>query len=285
MSACTLSHVGSPSANIFYVYQYTQPVWYCQEICGIVGKEMEGMIMNYVLDVHSHTIASGHAYSTMREMARAAKDKGLELLGITEHAMAMPWTCGDYYFENMKMVDRHMEGIDLLLGTEVNILDFDGNVDMKERILRQMDLVIASMHVPCIKSGTMEENTRAYQKVMENPYVDIIGHPEDARFPVDFEALVCAAKDHRVLLEVNNNSLDARCNRENGRENYSIMLEYCKKYQAPVIVNSDSHVDQLVGRHEEAYELLREIDFPEELVVNRSVAELKKYLHKFNGAK
>ena len=57
--------------------------------------------MNYVLDVHTHTIASGHAYNTMREMAKAASEKGLELLGITEHAMAMPGTCHEYYFQNL----------------------------------------------------------------------------------------------------------------------------------------------------------------------------------------
>ena len=237
--------------------------------------------MKYVLDVHTHTIASGHAYSSMREMARAAKEKGLELLGITEHAKTMPWTCGAFYFQNLKMVDRRMEGIDLLLGVELNIIDFDGTIDMGEKTLSQMDIAIASMHVPCLKSGTIEENTRAYLNVMKNPMIDIIGHPDDARFPVDYKALVEGVKETGKLLEVNNNSLDPRCNREHGRENYITMLNYCKEYQVPVVVNSDSHVDQLVGRHEEAYGLLEEIGFPEELVVNRSVAELKKYLHRF----
>ena len=237
--------------------------------------------MKYVLDVHTHTIASGHAYSTMREMARAAKEKGLELLGITEHGTTMPGTCFDYYFKNLKMVDRHMEGIELLLVVELNIIDLDGNVDMEEETLSEMDVAIASMHIPCLKSGTKEENTRAYQKVMRNPSVDIIGHPDDARFPVDFKQLVESAKEYGKLLEVNNNSLDPRCNRENGRENYIIMLNYCKEYRVPIVVNSDSHVDQLVGRHEEAYDLLEEIDFPKELVVNRSAEELKKHLHRF----
>lgn len=233
--------------------------------------------MKHVLDVHTHTLVSGHAYSTMREMARAASNKGLELLGITEHAPAMPGTCHELYFRNLKMVERHMEGIDLMLGVELNILDFEGTVDMKEDLMSKMDIVIASMHVPCIKSGTMEENTRAYLNVMKNPYVDIIGHPEDARYPVDFKELVYAAKEHGKLLEVNNNSLDARCTRQGGRENYLKMLELCREYDQPIIVNSDAHVDQLVGRHEAAYAILDEIGFPEELVVNRSVAELKKY--------
>lgn len=124
--------------------------------------------MNYVLDVHTHTIASGHAYNTMREMAKAASEKGLELLGITEHAMAMPGTCHEYYFQNLKMVEREMYGIELLLGSEVNILDSLGNVDLEENIRKKMDIIIASLHIPCMKPATREENTQAYIEVMKN---------------------------------------------------------------------------------------------------------------------
>ncbi len=237
--------------------------------------------MKHVLDVHTHTIVSGHAYSSMREMAKAAKERGLKLLGITEHGCKMPGTCHELYFRNLKMVMRHMEGVELMLGVELNILDFDGTVDMKPELLEKMDIAIASLHVPCIKSGTMEENTRAYLHVLKNPYVDIIGHPEDARYPVDFEALVYTAKEEGKLLEVNNNSLDPRCTRQGGRENYLKMLEFCKIYEQPIVVNSDAHVDQLVGKHEDAYGILDEISFPEELVVNRSVLELKKFLRNY----
>ena len=65
--------------------------------------------MNYVLDVHTHTIASGHAYNTMREMAKAAADKGLELLGITEHAMAMPGTCLCIFFSRSRFYTGNMK--------------------------------------------------------------------------------------------------------------------------------------------------------------------------------
>lgn len=237
--------------------------------------------MEYVLDVHTHTLASGHAYSTMREMAQAAADKGLELLGITEHAMSMPWTCGDFYFQNLRMVEREMCGIELLLGSEVNIMDFDGTVDMPAKMMEGLDIIIASMHPPCVKSGTKEENTRAYLRAMQNPLVDIIGHPDDGRFPVDFKELVEGAKEYDCVLELNNNSLDSRCTRTGGWDNYREMLTYCKAYQVPVICNSDAHTEQLVGHHTEGYQLLEEIGFPEELVMNCSVAALKKHLRKF----
>ncbi|WP_099468770.1 phosphatase [Konateibacter massiliensis] len=234
--------------------------------------------MKYVLDSHSHTLASGHAYNTIREMACAAKEKGLELLAITEHAPQMPGTCHDFYFSNLKVVNRQMCGVELLLGVELNILDTDGNIDLSEDLLKQMDIVIASMHTPCYALGTMEENTRAYLNVMKNPYVNIIGHPDDSRYPVDMEALVLGAKKHGVLLELNNSSLNPMGARQNARGNDIEMLELCKKHGVSIVIGSDAHTDSDVGRHDLALELIEELNFPEELIVNRSVDELKKYL-------
>lgn len=128
-----------------------------------------------VMDLHTHTIASGHAYNTLREMAKAAADRGLEILGITEHAPMMPGTCHNYYFHNLKTVPRELYGIRLFLGAELNILNPQGEVDLNEAELRGMDIGIASLHLPCMKPGTREENTSAYLNAMKNPYVNIIG--------------------------------------------------------------------------------------------------------------
>ena len=152
--------------------------------------------MKYVLDSHTHTTASGHAYSTLHEMVRAAKEKGLELIGITEHSMAMPGTCHEYYFMNMRILPRTMYGIEVMHGAEVNIMDYQGNLDMEEYLLKTMDVVIASLHHPCPKSGSREENTAAMIGAMKIPYVNIIGHPDDSRYPLDYLALVQAAKEY-----------------------------------------------------------------------------------------
>lgn len=239
--------------------------------------------MRDILDVHTHTLASGHAYNTMREMAKADSEKGLEILGITEHAVSMPGTCGAFYFENLKMVERSMYGVELLLGAEVNIMDYEGRVDMEDSTMKKMDMVIASLHIPCIKPGTREENTQTCLEVMKNPYVNIIGHPDDGRYPIDYLALVQAAKEYGVLLEVNNNSLDPRCTRQGGEENIRTMLKYCREYEVPVVANSDAHTDTLVGFHKYAFEIFRDMKFPEELIVNRSGAELKKYVNKYRN--
>lgn len=163
--------------------------------------------MRDVLDLHTHTLASGHAYSTINEMIQAAKDKGLKMLGITEHAPEMPGSCSSMYFVNFRVLPRERDGLTVLFGAELNIVDYEGHVDLPEEMLRGLDLVIASLHTPCIRPGTREENTRAYLKAMENPCLNIIGHPDDARYPIEYRPIVERAKERGILLEVNNSSL------------------------------------------------------------------------------
>lgn len=234
--------------------------------------------MKYVLDTHSHTIASGHAYSTIREMAKSASNKGLELISLTEHAPTMPGTAHDFYFMNLRVIDREMYDVKLLMGVELNILDKEGKVDLSRGLLKKMDIAVASMHTPCYTSGSAEENTQAYIHVMENPYVHIIGHPDDSRYPVDYEELARQAKKSHTLLEVNNSSLTPGCSRENSEENTVKLLKYCMKYETSITIGSDAHIDTMVGNHQYAKAVLESVDFPEELVVNRSVKELKKFV-------
>ena len=241
--------------------------------------------MKNVLDSHAHTIASGHAYNTIYEMAQTAADKGLELLALTEHSMAMPGTCHEFYFLNLKVLPRQMFGIEVLFGTEVNIMDYEGKLDMQQGLLEKMDVVVASLHIPCIKPGTETENTRAYIKSMENPAVNIIGHPDDGRYPVNFDELVAAAKENHVLLELNISSLNPAGSRKDPIPSDRKMLELCRKYQTPIIINSDSHCAADVGCHQYADKLLEETGFPEELIVNRSVEEYKKYINRFTALK
>lgn len=231
-----------------------------------------------VLDTHSHTLASGHAYSTIRENALAASESGLELLAITEHAPQMPGSCHLMYFLNLKVVHRQMYGVELLMGAELNILDAEGHVDLDGSVLRRLDIAIASLHTPCIQPGSREYNTEACIRAMKTPHIHILGHPDDGRYPLDYRAIVQCAREQRVLLELNNSSLRPDGSRENTRAMNLELLPLCMEYQVPIVIGSDAHVDADVGRHDLALGLLEEIGFPEELVVNRSVEELKKHL-------
>lgn len=235
--------------------------------------------MKLVLDTHAHTIVSGHAYSTIREMAKMASEKGLEAISLTEHAPTMPGTCGLFYFQNLKVVPRIMEGVRLFLGAELNILNENGEVDLPQEVIEKLDICIASIHPPCYKGAvTKDAIMSAYMKAMENPAVKIIGHPDDSRFPVDYERLVLKAKETNTLLEINNSSLTPGGFRLDTRKNDIKMLEYCKKYGVRVSAGSDAHIDVDLGNFKYVLDVLKETDFPEELVVNRSVSELEKAL-------
>ncbi|MEE1085712.1 MAG: phosphatase [Schaedlerella sp.] len=238
--------------------------------------------MKFIADTHTHSLASGHAYSTIREMASAAADKGLKMLALTEHAPELPGTCGLYYFMNFDVIPRKLYGVEMLFGAEVNIMNPEGKLDLPHKVYQDLDIVIASIHPPCYGMGhSIEENTQAYVNVMKNPYVNIIGHPDDGRFPVDYEVLVKTAKETGTLLELNNSSLRPASFREGGRENMKIMLDLCKKYEVMVTTGSDAHVDADVGRFCYVQEMLDFCNFPEELIVTTDIEKLKLYLNRF----
>ena len=154
-----------------------------------------------------------------------------------------------------------------------------GEVDLSVKELKEMDIAIASMHAPCYKGAMDKESiTRAYIHAMENPYVDIIGHPDDSRFPVDYERLVRTAKETGTLLEVNNSSLRPTSFRQNAWENMCRMLELCRQYGARIVLGTDSHVDQTIADYARTEELLKETGFPEELIANTSLEGLKALL-------
>ena len=236
--------------------------------------------MKIELDMHTHTIASGHAFSTLQEMARAGADRGLKLLGITEHTSGIPGTCDPIYFRNLHVVPRQMYGIELMLGAEINILDSKGNIDADEELMRRLDIRVAGIHSLCYTSGTMEENTEGMIKVIRNPYIQIISHPGDGTAKLDFEPIVLAAKEHYTLLEINNSSLKPTRNKVDARENNRKILDLCKKYEVQVILGSDAHISFDIANYEYLYALLQQTEFPEELIVNRNVEMFKNYLKK-----
>ncbi len=228
--------------------------------------------MKYALDVHTHTIASGHAYSTLMENAKAASEKGIKVLGTTEHGITMPHSPHIWYFHNYKVLPRELYGVTMLYGTEANIIDYDGNLDMDDVTLDIMDIVIASIHDAVYKVGNIEENTNAFINTMESSKVDIIGHVGNPDVPVDFEKIVKNALKNDVLIEINNSSFTT--SRIGSDSNCKEIALLCKKYNAKLIINSDAHFCTRIGEFTEAVKMLESIDFPEELIINKDPNEL-----------
>lgn len=223
----------------------------------------------YKLDVHTHTVASGHAYSTVTENAAFAAKKGMELIGVSDHAPKMPGSAGYLHFLNLKVLPEYIEGIRVLKGIELNIMDSAGKVDMKNGILKRLDYAIASLHIPCIDPMDVDECTLTFINTIKNPYINIIGHPGDPRYPFDIKTVVSCARDNNTLLEINNSSFAKGNSRQGGESIVIEILEECKRQSMPVILGSDAHYHSYVGGFDNIYPLLEQVNFPAELVINR----------------
>lgn len=238
----------------------------------------QGESMKTRLDVHTHTVASGHGYSTIQEMAKAAAGLGLTILGITEHGPGIPGTCHPIYFRNLICVPRELYGVRLMLGAELNILNTLGELDLDEEYLRMLDLRIAGIHSVCWQGGTREENTAGVVNAMRNPYVQIISHPGDGSALLDFEQLVLTSKETHTLLEINNHSLHPARHKAEARPNNLELLRLAKKHQVPVILGSDAHFSTMIAQYDQLLPLLQETAFPDELIVNYDTKRFSEYL-------
>lgn len=233
----------------------------------------------YDSDIHTHTIASGHgSHATITDMAKAAAVKGLRLLGISDHGPATPGGGKPSYFRGLAQAPKKRCGMEMLYGAEVNILDQEGMLDLDDGILKHLDYAIASMHPGVMAPGTMQENTQAYIAAVKNPYVQMIGHCDDPRYPVDYHALFEAAVKYHAVFEINAASLRPDGYRGDTRKNNLTILHLCKHCNYPVVLSSDSHGTGQIGDFSSISELLQLAEMPENLILNTDCRVLKKFL-------
>ncbi len=232
--------------------------------------------MNIVADLHTHTLVSTHAFATLNEMIARAKEIGYKAMAVTDHAIAMPDAPHEWYFSNVTSLPQDMgDGFVLLRGVEANVVEENGGLDMEQELFQKLDWVIASLHRKCIRTMNEEEATHLWLKVAENPYVDMIGHSEERRWKYDYDRVVPVFAQNHKVVELNANSPRVRGGNE---ENLRQLMLSCKRHGAKIALNSDAHSTYALGDLGWALELLEELDFPEELVVNSSVARLKEEL-------
>ncbi|WP_457943069.1 phosphatase [Caproiciproducens sp. LBM24188] len=238
--------------------------------------------MNIIADTHTHTIASTHAYSTLQEMVHAAAMKKLYAVAITDHGIAMPGAPGKWYFHNMRILPHRLEGVLLLRGVETNLIDYEGTIDLEPDCVNDIDWVIASIHGVCMpeQKPTVELVTNAWLNVAKNRYVRVIGHCGMADYPFDYERVIPEFGRNGKLVEMNEGTFVSR---STSVPNCKKIMELCKKHGVPIIVNSDAHFSTQVGCFKNSLKLLQEIDFPEELVVNSSVARFQQYVKQYTG--
>lgn len=238
--------------------------------------------MNMTADLHVHTVASGHAYSTILEMAKAAKARGLKVIAVTDHGPAMPGGPHPYYFGNLRSVPDTIGGVRILRGVEANILDPSGSLDLGDACLSGLDFVAAGIHPDTGYSGrNARDNTRAVVNAMQNPHVDMIVHPCSPGYPVDMEQLVMAAAHFGVILELNARSFSPyMIGRRDSWELCTYMGRLARKHGVHVAVNSDAHFSTEVGVVDQALAIARAADLTEEHIICANPARLANFLEK-----
>ena len=234
--------------------------------------------MNLIADLHTHTIACGHAYGTISENLRVARERGLKYCAITDHGMRIPGGPHPYYFGNIKAVPVFLDGVRVLRGAECNILDDFGKLDLSPDMLAKLDIVLAGFHVPVSPCSTPEKNTRVLAAAMKNPYLDILVHTGNPEYPIVPELLVAAARENSIALEINNCSLTAT--RHGSKPICLEIIKLCRDHDVTVSLGSDAHFPTLVGDVAAGIELLIECNYPLERVLNFNEKLLKTHLNR-----
>jgi DNA polymerase (family 10) len=192
-------------------------------------------------DLHSHTIASdGH--NTIEEMGRAARERGYEYLAITDHSASHGF--GNdvspeqlrHQIELIREANDRVQGIELLAGSEVNILP-DGSLDYEDELLAQLDWVVASVHT----SFAMGEQAMTERMIaaIEHPLVRAIGHPTGrlierrAPYAIELDAVFAAAAHTGTLLEINANP--------DRRDLADVHARAAVRAGVQIVIDSDAH--------------------------------------------
>lgn len=232
--------------------------------------------MQLVADTHCHSISSGHAYSTIQEIAKEASKKGLEMVAITDHGPNMPGAPHPYHFGNLRVVSGEIYGVKILRGVEANILDYDGNIDLSQRYLKKLDIILAGFHTYCYPNGTIEQNTMAMINAMRNPFIDIIVHPGNPEFVIDIDKVIEAAKKENTAIEINNSSFTI--SRRGSEENCIEIAKKSAKKGVKIAIGSDAHIAFHVGKFDKAIEVVETAGIKEENILNTDCNKLINYL-------
>jgi putative hydrolase len=238
--------------------------------------------MKICIDTHTHSVTSGHAYSTLDDLARSARKRGLKGFALTDHGPAMPGGPCPYHFSNLRIIPKKLFGVLFFTGVETNILDGIGGLDLEPRYCKRLDFVMTGFHEICFGSHGRTENTKALIAALANPLVDAVSHPGNPLFPIDIEAVVKAAARYGKALEINNSSFRIRPGCE---ENCREVARLSKQYGSLLSCGSDAHYCGDVGNFTKAKALLQETGIPPELVINSSLERFQEFVQKRRAAR
>jgi putative hydrolase len=233
------------------------------------------------IDLHLHTIASGHAYSTINEYIVQAKKNHMKIIGFTEHGPGLRKEISEVYFRCLDRIPRLVNGVTVFRGVEADI-DNEGNLDITDATIGKLDYVIAGLHIgTAFKDMGIKQNTKTVIKAFKSGKINIISHPfVTSYYQTDILAVAEAACENNVLLEVNVNYLREK-QLEKHPENLTgleKMIKIVKKHKQKVIVGSDAHNIWELGDDTPLKKIKKQVGLSEDMIINNYPKELMKLL-------
>lgn len=232
-------------------------------------------------DLHMHTTASD-GRATIREMADAAKERGLKYIAITDHSKRVSMANGldatrlRQHWDEIRKVRESVTGIEILCGIECDILE-DATLDLDDQVLAEADWVVAVLHY-----GLKQPREQIMQRLLNairNPNVDAIGHPTGRMLPnrpaadIDFTTFFKAAADHGVLLEIN--ASPERLDLDD------VQAAAAKSFGIPIVIDTDSHSTNGFHALQYGIDQARRAGLTKDDVANtRSLSAFKKMLRR-----
>ncbi|WP_434999119.1 phosphatase [Vibrio scophthalmi] len=233
--------------------------------------------MEIVIDTHTHTLASGHAYSTLLENAAAAHRKGLKILCTTDHAPEMPGAPHYWFFNNQRIIPRFLSEVGIIRGVEANTLNTNGDIDLHATTDQHLDWIMASFHEPVFPPASEAEHTEALINVIKSGRIDALGHLGNPNFPFDIEAVLTCAKEHNVAIEINNSSLLGH-SRIGSVERCDNIARIGKEIGVYFTTGSDAHFCEDIANLDLAIALLEKYQVDEEKVITSSTSRFLNFL-------
>ncbi len=218
------------------------------------------------VDLHAHTFFSNCGIHTHMELLHRAKELGMKGLAITDHGPALDSRITWPFFDRLH---KPVEGIRFIKGLECNLIDAQGTIDIvqiPQRFRKYLELILVGFH-PNLEKGLGAETytDMIITAIKRNPCIDIIAHPNELDYPLDFEPLARVAKEHGVALELNNSkTLYKRTTEECTRE----LVRTCKNVGCALAIGSDTHAIEELGRDESVRPYLEQESFPPSLIIN-----------------
>lgn len=221
--------------------------------------------MKIIADLHTHTLASSHAYSTITENCEIARDRQLKVIALTDHAPLMPDAPHEWHAANQHVLPQTIRGVCVLKGIEADIVNTDGDLDIPDYVIGKLQWIVASFHEPLFPPLSADDHLAAIENVCKNSLVDVFGHLTASGYPFDYSEAAKLFTKYDKIVELNEASIRSGATK---KINAVRLFEACKKEGVKIAVDSDAHYCERIGDFSAVCEILNEVKYPEELIIS-----------------